>query len=632
MRLRLIIFNSIFFAFTLQVKGQLALQKADSSFAHKEYFTAIEMYQKAFKKQLEPTAKNEISYKISFCYAAINKYKDAKNWVERAIGNGYTEPDAYLLYGNMLFSLAEYSAAKTVFLIYQKRTTDNSVQKKIASCDFALSGEKSETVYEIKNLSEINSNYSEFGLSMINDKLIFGSSRLDEKSKYDSYSGQGFSDLYETTFNSVKNQWGTPFKLKGGVNTKYNDGTFAWDAKNNLGYFMQCNGVSGKKQNCNIYYSKYNAKQNIWGKAEDFYFSDPHISNGHPAITSDGNTLYFVSDMLGGIGGKDIWVIKRTEGIWGQPKNLGPAINTAGNEMFPSLAGDSLLFFSTSEHIGYGGLDIFYVILKNGKIISNPINMLAPINSAGDDFAVVLTGNTPLEGYFCSNREGGKGDDDIYSFRKAALVLSATGMVVDAETKKPVSKVKVSFKGSDGTIGEVITGSNGEFNYADLKPNLKYIVSIAKQGFFSDAKDFVTRDVKEAKEFSSKTGTDLNFKIVEITKKEICIPNINYDFNESDLKYEAKNELNKLARMLKETPNVVVEINSYTDEKGDEAYNLQLSIKRAQCAVNYLSTKGVDKNRMIAKGYGASQPLTKNAKTAEAHQLNRRTTFKVIKK
>ena len=181
-------------------------------------------------------------------------------------------------------------------------------------------------------------------------------------------------------------------------------------------------------------------------------------------------------------------------------------------------------------------------------------------------------------------------------------------------------------------MDEQITGTNGDFNYKDLKPNLIYVVSAAKEGYFSDSKDFTTLNVKENKEFSKKTGIDLDFKLLKITKKEILIPNINYDFNQWELKSEAKMELDKLGRILKETPSVMVEINSHTDEKGAEDYNMKLSIKRAQYVVNYLATKGVDKSRMVPKGYGASQPLTKNAQTEEDHQLNRRTTFKVIKK
>ncbi|MBI2721687.1 MAG: OmpA family protein [Bacteroidetes bacterium] len=625
--IRILLFILIGFAFA--AKAQL-LQKADTAFAHGKYSTAIELYEKILKKNKEPQNNKTIYYKLGSSFYSINKYKEAKEWTEKAIEEGYSDPKAFLQYGEILTLQSNYTAAKNAFQEYQKRSGDNTVKSKIVSCDFALSGKKSAIPLEVKNITELNSPYSEFGLAFVNDEFIFASSRLNTKERQDEYTGQGFSDVYASRFGSISKKWKEPAKLKGGVNTNYNDGTFAYNSQGKIGYFMQCNGSSGNKENCGIFYSLYDEKENTWSKSKVFEYSNPNYNIGHPAITSDGNMLFFVSDMPGSVGGKDIWFISKKDGIWGSPVNAGNIINTSGNEVFPYVSGDSVLYFSSNQHPGYGGLDIFSVKLKNNTINGPVTNLLTPINSSADDFSIVF-GKSILEGYFCSNRDGGVGQDDIYSFNRAPLILNAIGKIVDSETNKPVANVTVYFKGDNGIIDSITTGSSGEFNFKDLKPDLKYAVTAVKSGFFSDSKSISTIGVKENMEFSKKTGVDLDFGLLKISKKEIVIPNISYDFNQSELKQESKIELDKLARILIETPKVIIEISSHTDEKGADEYNKTLSQKRAQNVVSYLGSKGVPQNRMLAKGYGESQPLKKNAVSEEDHALNRRTTFKVIK-
>jgi len=618
--------------FFSSVHSQSLSIKADTAVSHKEYFAAIELYQKVLKKEVVAGAENQVYFKIGACYAAINNYKEARKWIEKALENAYSEPSAFLLYGNVLITAGEYKAAKSAYAKYIELTGDNTVKQKIANCDFALSGKKSEIPFEIKNEQEINSDFSDFGLTMVKQKLIFSSSRVEEKgSDFDNFTGQGFSDIYETTLDPEKDKWTKPVKLKGGINTKYNEGAFVYDQKNNIGYYMKCNGKKNKKENCNIFSSVWNEKENVWSESKPFDFSDEIFSTGQPALTSDGNTIYFVSDMSGGMGGKDIWVIKKRDGVWGKPKNIGAPVNTPNNEVFPYVAYDSVLYFSSDGNVGFGGLDIFHSKI-NGNSFGKPENMLAPLNSSSDDFGIIFTGNSILQGYFCSNRVGGLGEDDIYSFKRAPLILNATGKIIDAETGKAVGKVKVYFKDSKGGVGSAITGNDGEFNFKDLKPDLEYIVTAIKEGFFSDSKDLSTDGVKENFEYSKKTGLDLDFGLLKITKKEINIPNIYYDFNKSEIKQESKKELDRLARMLKETPNIIVQISSHTDEIGAADYNLKLSGIRAQNVVNYLVSKGADKKRLSAKGYGESMLLVKNAQSEEEHQINRRTTFKVIKK
>lgn len=627
----------LFFAFYLGsvlfnvAHAQTHLQKGDTAASRKEYFTAIDFYQKFLKKQVAEGAENEVYFKIGSCYAAINNYKEARIWIEKSFLFGYSEPSALLVYGDVLMLSGEYSTAKSAFQKYIEQTGDKSAKRKLASCDFALTGKKSDINYEIKNEVEINSDFSDFGLTMVKNKLVFSSSRVEEGSKFDNFTGQGFSDIYETTLDSKKNKWTKPLKLKGGINTKYNEGAFVYDKKNNIGYYMKCNGEKNKKENCNIFSSVWKEKENVWEESKPFDFSDEIFSTGQPAISSDGNTIYFVSNMDGGIGGKDIWVIKRKNKVWGEPKNLGSPVNTTGNEMFPYVADDTMLYFSSDGNIGFGGLDIFGSKIK-GSSYGKPQNLLAPINSCADDFGIIFTGNSILEGYFCSNRAGGKGEDDIYSFKKAPLILNAKGIIVNSESGKAVSRVKVYFKGSDYSIDSTITSSKGEFNFMDLKPGLEYVVTAVKSGFFSDSKDLTTVGLEDNYEFSKKTGMDLDFGLIKITKKERNIPNIYYDFNKAEIKSESRKELNKMARILQDTPGIKVQINSHTDEIGTADYNMKLSEKRAQNVVDYFIAKGVDKTRLSYMGYGESIPMKKNAQTERDHQINRRTTFKVIEK
>lgn len=619
---------SMFFS---TLHAQSVTHKADTAVSHKEYFTAIELYQKALKKEVADADKNEVYYKLGSCYAAINSYKEARIWLEKSIENGYSNPPAFLLYGDILITSCEYEAAKSAYSTYIKKTGDKLVKRKIASCDFALSGKKSDISYDIKNELEINSDFSDFGLTMVKQKLIFSSSRVEEKgSNFDNFTGQGFSDVYETTLDTKKGKWTKPVKLKGGINTKYNEGAFVYDKKSNTGYYMKCNGEKSAKENCNIFCSVWNEKENVWAESKAFDFSDEIFSTGQPALSSDGNTLYFVSNMAGGLGGKDLWVIKRKAGVWGLPKNLGAPVNTPYNEMFPYVLNDTL-YFSSDGNIGFGGLDIFSSQIK-GSSYGKPQNLLAPINSCADDFGIIFTGNSIFEGYFCSNRPGGKGEDDIYSFKKAPLILSAKGSIVDSKTGKPVNKVTVYLKGSDGSVDSTTTGSDGEFSFQDLQPGLNYAVTAVKEGFFSDSKDLTTVGIKTSTEFSRTTGTDLDFKFQKITYAEITIPNIYYDSNKAELKAESKKELNKMTRILKETPAIKVQVNSHTDEIGSDDYNMKLSEKRAQNVVDYFIENGIDKNRLSVMGFGESSPIKKNAQTENEHQTNRRTTFKVIKK
>lgn len=614
----------------IQSIAQSSLQKADTAFKYKEYAIAARFYEKAFKKDITNDKKKDVSFLLGESYRFMNNHKEAKKWYEIALKEGYRSFDFFVNYGDILIKNGDYTLADAAYnKALELKQDDIILKRKIESCTFAQKYNEINEQIQIINEDEINSPYSEYGLAFYKDKLIFASSRIEESDKrFDAYTGQGFSDFYEAIYDYKKERFVKPQKSKGGLNSKFNDGTISYDEKNNIVYFMQCNGEDGKKENCFILTTTYNKTTESWDNGKIFEFDyDKKYSVGHPAVANNGNTIYFVSDMPGGHGGKDIWYIKKDAlGLWSKPKNAGKKINTEADEMFPFIYKDSLLYFSSNGHPGYGGLDIFVsTITENG--FTKPENLKKPINGNTDDFGIVF--KNEKQAWFCSNREGGKGDDDIWQIQILDIEITATGNITDLESNKPISKVTLYIKGSDGSIDSTFSNNKGIYTFKKLKPNIQYEISAHKEGYFGDSKNFNTNDIKHSITISKKNGYDLDFALLKITKKEIVIQNIYYDFDKYELKEESKKELDKLVTILQETPNVEIVINSHTDEQGTNEYNFKLSEKRSQSVVNYLIQKGIDPKRLQAKGYGESQPLIKNAKTEEEHAKNRRTTFQV---
>lgn len=631
LKVLLLLFTTAFMWQSINTYAQQnKLQKADSCFNEGNNLYAIELYKKIIKKNEFPSEHPRIYYQIGLAYKRENNYKEAHSYFEKAIQTNYKNPDVFFQLGLMKMELQNYSEAISSFEMYAESGGDIKKAAKLqASCVFATKALKEKPLYGLKNEKELNSPFSDYGLGLFNqNKLIFASTRISAgDQKLDTYTGQGFSDFYESNLKGDK--WTTPVKLKGDINTKFNEGSITFD-NSMRAYYMQCNGEKGKSDLCSILKAEYDAKQNKWINPTPIKIESKGYSVGHPALSSDGRTLFFVSDMPNGAGGKDIWRSTYINGNWTSPINV-KAINTDGDEMFPTIIGDTLLVFSSNGLIGMGGMDLFTVKLKNYDPIDKPKNMGIPFNSSADDFSIVY--KDANSGWFCSNREGGVGDDDIYKFELLPVILSVAGNVTDKSTQKPLSGVLVTVKGSDGSILTTETNSKGNYKIEGLKPNVKYTVSLSKDGYFGDARELNVTNEKYSKEFSKANGYDFDFSLIKIqVKQEVEIPNIYYDFNSAVLREESKKELDKLVIILKETPNVSVIINSHTDEQGTDDYNMKLSEKRAQSVVDYLISKGISPTRLAAKGFGESQPLIKNASTEEEHQKNRRTTFKVTKK
>lgn len=623
----------VFLLLSNLVSAQMSvLEKADSCLRFGDNYDALEYYKKALKKEEYKNQYPRIYFSMGLCYKTENKYVEAMQWFEKSEREGYKDKELYFNLGEMKMDLGDYTSALNYFETYgESGGNPKLADNRYKSCQFALKHINERPLFEVSNEKQLNTTFSDYGICIVGDNLFFASTRMEDNGqRYDTYTGQGFSDLYAAGLDKKNNQYTKPEKLKGDVNTKFNEGTIAYDNQHKQLYYMQCNGTSGKKDICTIIQAAKNEKSNKWEVVKTVEVNSHGYSVGHPAISSDGSIMYFVSDMPGGKGGKDIWLMKKqTDGSWGDIRNVSE-VNSEGDEMFPYDSGDSVLYFSSNGLIGFGGLDIYKAGIRKNGMLGTPQNLLIPFNSPGDDFSIILTSKE--SGHICSNRIGGVGDDDIYSFKLIPVVLSVSGNVRDKQSQKNLSGVMVTLKGSDGSVETVETDNKGNYVFTTLKPNVDYTIQLSKDGYFGDSRPLKTGNEKFSKEYSKANGNDYDFSLLKITKQEIEIPNIYYDFDSAVLREESKKELDKLANIMKETPNVSIVINSHTDEQGTDEYNLKLSDRRANAVVDYLISKGITAQRLSAKGYGESMPIKKNAQTDTEHQTNRRTTFKVTKK
>jgi len=384
-----------------------------------------------------------------------------------------------------------------------------------------------------------------------------------------------------------------------------------------------------------------------WAEPELLPFNIDSFAFRHPALSADGNTLYFDAKLPGGYGGTDIWYssFDKKGKTWGQPVNVGPSINTAGSEGFPFIADDDkILYFSSNTHLGMGGLDIFKAEKDaGGKFTKAPENLKYPMNSAGDDFGIVFEGKK-MKGYFSSNREGGKGGDDLWSFVLPPLIFNLSGTVVSVENNEPVQNALIHLKGSSGDMFEFKTGADGKYNFK-LKENTSYEVTVAtdkntvsqsfKLGFLAnkDLGKLSSVGENESKDFIK------DFALTPV-KAEIRFPAVQYDLGKATLRPESKDSLNFLYQTLVDNPTIVIELQAHTDSRGSDAKNQKLSEDRAKSCVVYLNEeKKIPLARLQSKGWGEKKLLVTDAQIAKVktkeekealHQKNRRTVFRIV--
>ncbi len=663
----------VFFSFALIISFNVWAQKtvtesADRDFEDLKYATAVDKYKKAYSKTRDRDEKNRIRFQMAECYRLMNNTRRAEPTYRSLVRNGYykKEPIVLLHYANMLKANEKYDDAMEQFQEYIKlKPDDPRGPDGLKSCTMQKEWTTHPTNHQITNVSHINSREDDFSpcyASANYNDLIFTSSREGSTGKdTDEWTGQNFSDLFYTR-QDRKGEWSTPDLLETEmkINTATNEGSPMMNSSFTRLYFTRCGNEKNKKSGCHIYVSKKTGRT----------YSDPEIialggdstsSIMHPTLSDDELTIYFTADFPEGNGGTDIWYATRKSKSdpFGRPKNMGSNVNTPANEGFPFLRSDTVLYFSSNGHIGMGGLDIFKTT-KTGDTWGVPVNLGYPMNTNSDDFAIIFNPEAEEEGYFCSNRkeifdQRSRGGDDIWHFVVPSLEFSLSGIVKDDRTLQFIDGATVRMVGSDGSTVEKQTNSVGryEFSKDQFLPNTTYDLTISKDNYFSANGTETTVGVERSKEFVH------DFVLKPIPKKPIVLPEILYDLAKWDLKPQYQDSLQGLIKTLDENPTIVVELASHTDSRDTDERNDILSQKRAQSVVDYLILRGIDPDRLVAKGYGERVPrvldrnyylngvqvldsgmvlndsLIYSLPTKEiqefAHQLNRRTEFTVLR-
>lgn len=613
----------ILFFSTAAVAQKNFSKDADKAFDNQEYFNAIELYKKAYTKIKKKDEKARNIFMTAECYRMINDNKQAEAWYIKAIKANYPDPKATLYLADAKKAQEKYNEALIEYNNYKKLVpSDPRGEDGAKSCELAQKWKDAPTRYKVDNMAQINTKDPDF-CPMYADKkynkIYFTSMRPGGATgTIDPTLGELYSDLFETSMDKNA-KWSTPVALPEPVNTKDNEGLSTMTRKGDMMIFTRCL-VEKNKQMYNQLWSAPK-KGNSWGEPTKLPFCIDTLKYASPSLTSDGMTLFFSSNMPGGQGENDIWFAKydKKSQKWGTPVNLGPGINTAGNDVFPFIHDDGTLYFSSTGHLGMGGLDIFRAEKKGDDQWANVTNMKFPINSAGDDFGIIFEGKKE-RGYLSSNRETTKGADDIWSFVLPPLLFTIEGDITDCKFKETIPGVTVKLVGSDGSSVETKTDAAGHYKFAEnganryVNPNTTYIITAsvandvktaqAPQGFLSssDKAKETTVGVEEAKTFKH------DFCLVPI-ERFIRFPDVLYDLGKADLRPESKDSLDFLYQTLLDNPTFVIELSSHTDYRGSDAANQKLSEARAKSCVDYLISKGINPARLKAKGYGEKAPL-----------------------
>ena len=630
-------------------------KRCDAVYETHEYFKAYNMYKDAYKEVESKAEKTYIAFQMAQCMRFMNQTVKAEAAYLRAITRGYSDPIIYYYYAEMLKKNTKYSEAAKNFEEYSKRVPDDNKGKEAAvACWMAAEWLANPTRYTIQNRKELNTKEGEFAAgyaSADHDIIYFTSTRTGiHGNKINPITGDNYTDIFETQLEK-KGTWSKPEALNDTVNSPNDDGTpaFGADNYNNL-FFTRCKIVRGMKLGCQIYMARRQAGDD-WLNIDNIPIAPDSISIAHPTVSKDGLTMYFVSDMAGGFGGNDIYMTTRkskSSNKWEPPVNMGIDINSQGNEVFPFIRENGILYFASDYHPGMGGLDIFKATKDEDDrwVVEN---MRYPINSPADDFAVVYKGNNE-EGLLSSSRkaEGSRGKDDIYSFILPAMEFILEGKIVDDQSEKAVPATRIKIVGSDGTDLDITTKEDGSFRYK-LNPHTDYVYVVKKEGYLNNREKVTTAEMADSKTFTH------TVRMSSITSP-VEVENVLYDFGKWDLREDSKKELDHLIEILNTNPNITIELGSHTDLVGDSLSNIILSQRRAQSVVDYLLQKGIEKDRLTAKGYGESVPklitvkiarnttfkegdalneeyikqLTNEELKEKANQINRRTEFKVL--
>lgn len=591
--------------------------KANKAYLIGEYDRAVKQFKKAYKKEKSRYSKGEISFYIGDCYRQLDQPKKATVYFARSVRYNYEDVNAELYLADAYLAAQKYEEAQESYESFlDKKPLDRRGQNGLASVKLAVN----DTIvnrYSVEMVKALSSaRYSDFSPAYGNadyDQVYFSSMRTEKKSRRrNRITGQGSCNIYLTRIDA-KGKWTEPEALDAAINTTYDEGAGNMSSDGKTMYFTKCRYDNEQPLSAEIY--EVSRSGGKWGEPNMLPLGGDSLMVAHPSVSPDGNMIYFVSDMPGGLGGKDIWrVEKEGDGNWGQPQNMGSVINTPGDEMFPYVREDETLYFSSNAHVGYGGLDIYRAVFNEEKGIYEVHNLGRPINSEVDDFGITFKGMNE-EGLLSSSRGSARGVDNIYHFILPKLEFSMKGKVFNQEDDEPLSNAYVKIVGSDGTNLKLNVTKDGSFG-SKLKSQTDYVFMVGNVGYFNYKKKFTTTGLSDNKEFEFDVPMLAMDNVVEYR-------NIYFDENQSTLTKNAQEELDRLSAILSINPTVKLNISAFASGEGNSRIESQLSEDRADEVLNYLVKKGVKKSRLTAKGFGATEPITVDARLAEKyHFLN----------
>lgn len=633
-----------------------ALKKGDKFYAMGEYFDAANQYKKAYSQTpaKERQQRGQRALKMAECYRRINYTQKAIAAYNNAIRYKQTDSMTYLYLAQQLMKNAQYKEAEKQFQTALDSMGNNASMELrtlattgLRSAQKAPGWKKEGSDYTIKRENLFNSRRADYSPVLggeDNDRLFFTSTRNQAKGdELSGITGTKNADIFYSQKDD-KGKWQRPEVIDTELNTDWDEGACCLSPDGRTMYLTQCKTDPDYPRFATIVTSQ--RSDAAWSKATELKMTNDTLSTfAHPAVSPDGQWLYFVSDMPGGMGGYDIWRVRLTTNGVGGVENVGAPINTAGDEKFPTFRPNGDLYFSSDGHEGMGGLDIYIAKPNsNGWRIEHPG---FPLNSQGDDFGMTFEG-MKNQGFFSSNRGDGKGWDHIYSFYNPEIIQTVKGWVYEQDGYE-LTQAVVYMVGNDGTNMKLSVKGDGSFTQ-EIKAGVDYVLLGTCKGFLNHQEHIKVGAVKKSEEYV------LQFPLASITAP-VLIDNIFYDFDKATLRPESTTALDELVVLLKENPNVTIELSAHTDYKGSAEYNKRLSQRRAESVVKYLTEHGIENERLTPVGYGKEMPKMIRKKVAERYpflkendvlteeyvktlkddeqeqcnQLNRRTEFRVLR-
>lgn len=629
--------------------GGAKLATADEQMARGEYYDASKTYRKIYNKltkKEERPLRGEVAFKMAECYTRLNMSARASAAYQNAIRYGYPDSIAQLHLAQALHAEGKYPAAIKAYEEFLMRAPQSEIARSgLSGAREAQRLRQQPTRYVVREAKLFNSRRADFAPMFLpggNDVLYF--TTTNEKvtgNKRSEITGMKKSDIWMARKNE-RGEWQRPEPVEGELNTELDEGIVSFSPDGSTMYLSKARREPNANTGVEIYTSQRSDAK--WSAPVKFEITADTLSSyGHPAVSPDGQWLYFTSDMPGGFGGKDIWRVNLKERA-GSLENLGEFINTPGDDVFPYMRTDSVMYFASDGHPGMGGLDIFRAQLTPSGGW-NVVNMGVPVNSAADDFGITF--GEGESGYLSSNRGDARGYDHLFSFVLPDLKIYISGMVLDKD-EEPVPNAVIRIVGNDGSIQKEAGKADGSFRFP-LQRGVSYVMMAGAKGFLNAKQEFTADNAEEDAEY----GVDF---ILASINKPVVIENVFYDFDRADLRPETKTALDEMAQMLNDNPNVTIEMASHTDRWGTEEYNMSLSHRRAQSVIDYLISKGISADRLQPQGYGKSRPKTITKRLAReypqfkegdvlteeyisglpeedqeaADQINRRTEFQVL--